>query len=250
MADNRTRTRNRVKRIMEAVVPGFILQPLLTQRMKQKYRVYAGRSAEDVFTDIHDNNRWRGRQSVSGQGSDLEQTKTIRELLPKLVAEMGITSILDVPCGDFNWMQHVDLGPCQYVGGDIVASLAAKCQELYGSPTRRFIHLDITKDDLPKTDMILCRDCFIHLPIELIRLAIGNFKRCGAKYLFTTNGPNKKVNVDIITGGYRLPNLRLPPFNFPPPIRTMRDDAPSQLLAENPDFDRYMELWELSQIPD
>ncbi|MDB5291027.1 MAG: hypothetical protein JWL69_2268 [Phycisphaerales bacterium] len=243
------KTRNRLKRIMESVVPGFILQPMLTRRMKRKYHAYAGRSAEDVFTDIHDNNRWRGRQSVSGQGSDIDQTRTIRAFLPELIRELKIGAILDVPCGDFNWMQHVDLGDCRYIGGDIVATLAAKCQAAYGSPARRFLHLDIAKDDLPRADLILCRDCFIHLPIELIQSAVKNFKRSGAKYLFTTNGPTRKVNADIVAGGYRLPNLRLPPFNFPEPIKSMRDDPPSQHLAGNPDFDRYMELWELDKIP-
>ncbi|MDB5305439.1 MAG: hypothetical protein JWM97_2988 [Phycisphaerales bacterium] len=244
-----SKAKTHLKRVVETFCPGFLLRPMLTLRAARKYRAYAGRSAEDVFTDIHDNNRWRGRQSVSGQGSDLAQTATIRGVLPQVVRELGIRSILDAPCGDFNWMQHVDLGDCTYIGGDIVAALAAKCQAQFGGPRRRFIHLDITKDDLPPVDLIFCRDCFIHLPLALVEAALRNFKRSGAKYLFTTTIPNKKVNSDIVAGGYRPINLRLPPFHFPPPLRSIRDDPPSDLLADNPDFQRHMELWEIKELP-
>jgi hypothetical protein len=39
------------------------------------------------------------RQQV-GPGSSLEQTAVIRDQLPKLIAEPGINSVLDIPCGD------------------------------------------------------------------------------------------------------------------------------------------------------
>lgn len=240
--------RNRLKRIMETVVPGGVLAALITRRMMRRYRAYAGRSTQEVFTDIHDSNRWNGRQSVSGQGSDLEQTQTIRPTLPQIIRRFGVTSILDVPCGDFNWMRHVDLGDCRYVGGDIVASMAAKCQAAFGNSKRQFLQVDITRDELPRTDLILCRDCFIHLPLELIQQALRNFKRSGAKYLFVTNAPTKKFNADIPAGGYRPVNFRLAPFQFPPPVFSMREDPPSRHLANNPDYERFMELWELGSI--
>ena len=34
--------------------------------------------------------------------------------------ELALTLVLDVPCGDFAWMRHVDLGDAAYVGADIV----------------------------------------------------------------------------------------------------------------------------------
>jgi SAM-dependent methyltransferase len=240
--------RNGMKRVLETVLPGFILGPMLTRRMMRKYQAYAGRSPEDIFTDIHDKKLWRGRQSLSGQGSDLQQTQTIRRVLPEVIKQYDIKSILDVPCGDFHWMREVELANCQYVGGDIVAAMIEKCQAAFGDARRRFAHVDITRDELPKCDLILCRDCFIHLSLELIQAAVQNFRRSGARYLFVTNAPTKKVNIDIPPGGYRPVNLRLAPFHFPPPLYSMHDDAPSQLLKDNPDFQRYMELWDLSAI--
>jgi SAM-dependent methyltransferase len=241
--------RNNLKRFIEKVLPGKMLAALTTRRMMRRYRAFAGRSTKDVFTEIHDSNHWRGRQSVSGQGSDFEQTQTIRQTLPEIIERFGIASILDVPCGDFNWMQHVELGDCTYTGGDIVAAAAAKCQAAFGNATRRFIQIDITRDELPRVDLIICRDCFIHLPRELIQKALANFKRSGARYLFVTNAPTKTFNVDIPPGGYRPVNFRLAPYHFPPPLFSMREDPPSRLLADNPDYQRYMELWELSSIP-
>ncbi len=62
---------------------------------------------------------------------------------PKLIAELGITSVLDIPCGDMNWLQHVDLGSTRYIGADIVESLLAFNTLQYASATREFHVLDL-----------------------------------------------------------------------------------------------------------
>jgi hypothetical protein len=44
---------------------------------------------------------------LSGPGSTVEETEGVRTALPVLINTFGIRSIIDVPCGDFNYMRAV-----------------------------------------------------------------------------------------------------------------------------------------------
>src|SRR5580765_5333146 len=77
-------------------------------------------SMESIFSGIYLNNSWSNPESVSGRGSTLAHTEMIRKTLPDLLAHLHARSLLDAPCGDFNWMQYVDLGGIQYTGADVV----------------------------------------------------------------------------------------------------------------------------------
>jgi len=61
-----------------------------------------------------------------------------------------------------------------YIGGDIVVPLIVSVADKYSSPTRSFRVMDLTKDVLPDCDLILVRDCFIHLSFESIFAAVRN----------------------------------------------------------------------------
>src|SRR5947207_15489029 len=73
-----------------------------------------GRNPERVFTRIYRDGAWGGKESISGPGSDSSQTHVIIEALPRLLDELSIETMLDVPCGDWNWMQAVDLRGIRY----------------------------------------------------------------------------------------------------------------------------------------
>jgi hypothetical protein len=62
------------------------------------------RSRERLFTNIYRSNHWGGADSVSGGGSDLEQTSALRAALPGVLQRLGVRTLLDAPCGDFHWM--------------------------------------------------------------------------------------------------------------------------------------------------
>jgi hypothetical protein len=59
----------------------------------------------------------------SGAGSDLEATKVVAAALPAVLESLGVRTILDIPCGDFLWMRHVDLSAVTYIGADVIESL-------------------------------------------------------------------------------------------------------------------------------
>jgi len=198
------------------------------------------------FTAFYRNNTFRGRESVSGEGSSLEQTATIRAELPKLISEIGATSFLDAPCGDFHWMQHVELGVEKYFGVDVVEDLIAANQRRYGSATRQFMCLNLIEDVPPIADLALCRDCLVHLNFESAGRIVRNFKRSGTRYLLSTTFVGHENNQDLWKGDiWRTLNLELPPFNFPKPLKLINENCTEGAGAYG---DKCLGLWRLSDL--
>lgn len=200
---------------------------------------------ESTFAPFYAENRWGDEESVSGPGSSAARTAKLRGELPLLLQEIGARTLLDAPCGDFNWMKDTSLGVEQYTGADVIPDLIERNRELYGNDTTRFVLLDITRDKLPRVDVIMCRDCFIHFSYRHISAAIRNFKRSGSTYLLTNSYRAWQQNTNIRTGDFRPVNLRLPPFNFPPPLRQIDEKLPEE---EAQFFGKTLGLWKLSDL--
>ena len=183
-----------------------------------------GADREAVVRDIFTFNRWNDPESASGVGSSSRYTEELRRRLPGLLRKYGMRSILDVPCGDFAWMRQVPLDPdMRYVGGDIVPELVERLQREFASPQRRFERLDVISSPLPKADVLICRDCFIHLSNADVLSALDNIVASDLSYLLATTYRFGRVNADIATGQFRVINLQAPPFSLPPPIETIVD---------------------------
>lgn len=184
---------------------------------KRELRDFRDASIEEVFTRIYLSNKWGSNESVSGKGSSLQRTAGLTKAFPDLLGKINARSILDIPCGDFHWMQKVDLRGIEYIGADIVAPLIESNNRKFGSAQQKFLQLDLTADALPEVDVVFCRECLVHLSFENIFLALANIRRSGSTYLFTTHFPALERNEDIVTGKHRRLNFRLAPFNWPEP---------------------------------
>jgi hypothetical protein len=175
-------------------------------------------SKEYVFTSIWRNNYWGSEQSLSGPGSTLEQTASLREKMPLMFDEIGIKSVFDAPCGDMYWMQYVlQNANFNYLGGDIVGELVKANKSKFSNTKVDFIKFDITADVFPIADVWLCRAVFFHLSNRDIYLALEQFVASDVQYILTTNCVTNQQhkNIDIATGDWRLLDLTRPPFNFP-----------------------------------
>jgi hypothetical protein len=192
------------------------------------------------FEQIARQNLW-GAASRSGLGSELAATEGFRERLPSFLARHGVRSLLDVPCGDFGWLSTVDLGVV-YTGADIVTSLVDENARRYGGPSsgRRFLALDLTQDPLPRADLVLCRDCLVHLSFDNITRALANIRTSGATYLLTTTFLEHEANTDIEDGDWRMLNLEYSPFNLPPPIDVLVEHCEE---GEGAYDDKALGLW-------
>jgi SAM-dependent methyltransferase len=193
---------------------------------KLRARRYRRASRQEAFADIYRKNAWGSGESVSGPGSDLLQTRVVRAVLPELLNRLNVATFLDASCGDFHWMSQIDLGRASYIGADIVPELIAGNQQRYAAPNRQFIHRDITTDPLPQADLVLCRDCLMHLGFAEIAAALRNIHSTGASHFLITTFTGTKRNADIGHGGWWPMNLQLPPFSLPPPLEIYPEDPP------------------------
>jgi hypothetical protein len=128
-----------------------------------------------------------------------------------------------------------------YIGGDIVRSLIEENSKQYASATRTFRVIDITEDALPPSDVLLCRDLFIHLSNSLAISALRNIADAELTYLLVTNHPDVVENIDIDPGMYRGVNLCIAPFNFPPPLEQLDDHRVGILF-------RQLALWRIADL--
>lgn len=200
---------------------------------------------EKIFARILEEYRPVGDESLSGPGSTLANTAEIRHALPLLVEDIGARSLLDAPCGDFNWMKQVTLRLERYIGVDILADVIEQNQKRYGQPARSFTHLDITRHPLPKADLILCRDCLTHFCYTDIFRALKNFKQSHSTYFLTTTYLDHKINSDIETGGWRPLNFSRPPFCFPAPLRLINEKCKENGGRYS---DKFLGLWNLADV--
>jgi len=199
---------------------------------------------EWTFTEIYLNNGWSNSESDSGPGSTMGATRHIREVLPSLFRRYGIHSMLDLPCGDFNWLRHIELSDIEYLGGDIVEQLIEVNTRNYQSERVAFRQLDLLSSDLPSRELIMCRDCLVHLSFADIHSALGNLARTDFQWILMTHFPDVSENLDIETGGWRPLNFTLAPFCLPDPV---------DLVQETPDSsgdysDKSLALWNRSTL--
>ena len=204
-------------------------------------------SEKDRFGLIYKTGYWRSRKngSLSGAGSDKEATANIHKSLENFLQENNIKTMLDLPCGDWNWMSKVDLGDVSYIGADIVDEIITSNAKRFGSSNRTFKVMDILNDDLPQVDLIFVRDCFVHLEDEQIIKAVNNISRSRSTFLATTTYPKCNFNqVPVEIDRWRQINLELEPFLFSQQISCMDDRSYSDPL-EN---DKYMGVWKISDL--
>lgn len=186
-------------------------------------------------------------EPISGSGATLTQTESIRDELPKILNQINAKTIIDAPCGDFTWMKEVDLNDFQYIGIDIVEELIVKNNNEYANGRRTFLARDIVKDIIPTADLMLCRDCFVHLSNRDILRTIRNFKRSGSLYLLTTTFTKLEKNSNLVSGrGWRPINLQRPPFNFPEPLEIINENCTE---ADGMYYDKSLALWRVSSLP-
>lgn len=200
-----------------------------------------------MFDKIYADNLWGGSESKSGS-SGIRDTEDLRKFLPHLLDRLQIRTILDVPCGDFVWMKTVDLQGRSYIGADIVSEMVAKNTENFGRGNIQFCTIDLRKDPLPSVDLVLCRDCLIHLSFKDCREALRNIMRSGATWFLTTTHPDLVENRPIRTGDYRPLNLEKPPFNFPKPLQLTRDRYEPKDLEDLVDPFKSIGLWRVEDL--
>ena len=230
-----------------ALLPAAQRPPVLASlRYREHADLLHGRPADEIFSYIYQTNLWGSVESHSGEGSELGATALLRRRIPALLRRVGARRLLDAPCGDFGWMDHVNLGGIDYCGVDIVDELVRRNTARYGGAHRRFVQADLITDPLPTADVILCRDCLVHLSYPQILDSFANFRASGATYLLTTTFVELDANIDVATGDWRPLNFCLPPFRMPPPVDVIVEGCTEAGGAYS---DKSLGLWRVADLP-
>ena len=230
-----------MKKLIKKMIPFFVIK----WYKNKKSAKFLDKDTKEVFTEIYNTNHWKSSESISGTGSEISQTKSLIKSLNELIQDKNISSILDIPCGDFGWMKEVDLSNIKYTGADIVEKIIDINKKKYLINNLEFKVIDLINDQLPKNDLMIIRDCFVHLSYSDIDKAIKNIKLSGCKYLLLTTFVNNNSNYDIITGDWRKLNFQKKPFNFPDPILIIEENCTE---GDGIFKDKSMALWEIDKI--
>jgi hypothetical protein len=210
-----------------------------------------GAAGDDVtpltaFRHAYATNHWAGPDSPSGAGASLDQTAAIRRSLPELFRRLEVRTLLDLPCGDCSWMATIDIGAVKYIGADFLPELIQATRRRHADSGREFRVLDLLSSPLPAADLVLCRDCLVHLSFEDIARAIANLRATRFTYLLTTTVPEQTVNEDILTGDWRPLNLEVAPFHWPRPQHILNEGCTE---ANGLFADKSLGLWRLDVLP-
>jgi SAM-dependent methyltransferase len=209
----------------------------------------------DNLRAVFETKTWAGKEGKdprSGPGSDLESTARLRAALPGVFKRFKVKTFVDAPCGDWFWMQHVNLKGIKYIGGDISKDLLDDVAKEFTKPGVRFMHLDITSDPLPDSDMLMCRDCLFHLKFWLKWKFFENFAASKTKYLMMTMHHVPENQMVMANGGFRRFNPMMAPFNFPAPLEIITETADTLsddiLRAETVNDHRSLGIWSHAQV--
>lgn len=195
-----------------------------------------------------------GRDSMSGVGSKIGfQTHNSLLLLAKLIRAQNITTMLDVPCGDANWIFEARETDAleMYVGIDLAASVVNLNRERFAHHANKQFHVwDLGKCPIPQLaasggstkpfDLIHVRDVLQHMTLSQGRAAASNLLKSGASFIVATtyhDGSNKGVETDTERrkGAFFRNDLSKAPYNFPAPIACVRTDPFSDSVGFDSD---------------
>ena len=234
-----------VRKLLKLLTPVDLIdyyRRIRYSKFKKNSKFY-GKTIHQTFEEIYMSDYWKGQESKSGTGSDSLQASKLQKELPKIFKNYNIKSILDIPCGDFNWMKKIDLSQIRYLGGDIVPGIIEKNVQHNANDNISFKVLDLTTDKLPQVDLIICRDCLVHFSYEHIYKALSNILLSNSKYLLVTSFNNRKFNYDITTGDWRPLNLEIFPFDFSDPVLKL-----DEVTTDKEFNDKQLLMWEIKNL--
>src|SRR5690349_22298590 len=216
------------------------------RRFAEQKRELEKLGLQERFERIYHTNLWADPETRSGVGSNLDSTRVLREKLPDALRSLGTRVLLDVPCGDFTWMERVDLSSIDYIGGDIVHSIVEANRAHKAGPRRSFVELDLTRDELPDADVLLCRDCLVHLSYANIARVFDNVRRSRIRYILMTSFPGRGDNADVEDGDWRPLDFEAPPFSFPEPALTIVEECEEEGGSY---ADKSLCAWAVAELP-
>jgi 2-polyprenyl-3-methyl-5-hydroxy-6-metoxy-1,4-benzoquinol methylase len=215
---------------------------------------FVGKTPEEIFNLVYDTRDWGSEESVSGYGSTMEHTKSSRMRLPGIFKKYEIKRVLDVACGDFNWIKNIAGKTDYYRGTDIVKRLVDSNNKKYGVPGKIEFECGNLIEGINNDgnfDAIIAKDVLVHFPTKDVLKVINNFRKSGIKYIFLSHFPTITKNSDlIIHGQWRPINFTKAPFNLGNPLEIIWERSeiyswPDENNVRIKRTDKSLSLWRI-----
>ena len=213
----------------------YWLRKIYVSKIFQKLPIKKDFLRKIIFTSIFQSNHWVQEEdifpkefiSISGHGSNIntDQSNNLISSLSSFIKNYKINSFLDMPCGDFLWMNELlkKNKIMNYLGIDIVDEIIKKNKKKYENEKIKFSTFDIINFHTDeKFELVFMRDFFIHINNADIKKVLSNIQKMNIDYFAFENYDISK-NEDVITGRHRKVNLKLDPFNLGDPIFFFKD---------------------------
>jgi len=201
-----------------------------------------------TFRTILQQKKWvneQDQESLSGTGSSKTRTIHVLHALRSVIKKYVVSSMLDIPCGDYNWMSNLEKEHLIYTGAELLPEIVEKNNKRYGRENIQFRIMDITVDALPVHDLVFCRDCLVHFSYEDIYKALRRIYQSKGRFLLMTTFPAQETNEDIVTGGWRPLNFVQAPFQLPAPIELYNEHCTEGGGAFG---DKSLGLWRIDDL--
>jgi hypothetical protein len=197
-----------------------------------------------IFSQIYANGAWVMREnqdSLSGVGSTQVATRELSTQLSDFLREVACRRLVDIGCGDFNWM-HTVQGDFDYLGVDVVPQVIEQNTALYANGRRRFSCADATRGPIETGDVAICREVLFHLSFKDGLKLLRNVRAAGFKHVLFTTDNSVWFNSDIRSGDFRRINLLRSPYALLAPSRELADDKVSR--------GRALAVWQGCALPE
>ena len=120
--------KNFIKLVFFSTLKKILFYPFIhffEKKSKMKKKILHLNDVKDRFTKIYQSNYWNNDESVSGFSSTVAATENLKSQLTVILEKFNIETILDDPCGDFNWMNFFlkENKLKNYIGVDLVSEI-------------------------------------------------------------------------------------------------------------------------------
>lgn len=193
---------------------------------RKTQRQYGSLALAEAFTKVYESGAWGSVDAEgmpnSGLGSRGEYVAQWCSFIDAQFRNHGVASVADLGCGDL--LVGTAMARMGYIvtGVDVADPVASWSQRRQGKERVRFVHADLTKDQLPGADAAILRQVLQHLTNSEVKAALANIQQTYPLVFITEHvytGPGCVPNIDMPHGpGTRVPMLSgvfidQPPFN-------------------------------------
>jgi len=198
-----------IKKFVKSFVPRSVVSGIRNLRTPVGYEDYKKLSTQQVFEKIYETNAWgRGQDPeqkfYSGTGShDGLVAATYVNAVRGFLDSSGLVKpdAVDLGCGDFSVGSQIRPLCRRYIACDIVDGLIEFNRRKFASLDVDFRTLDLTRDDLPRADIVFVRQVLQHLSNTQIKRALPQLAE---KYKYLVLTEHLPANEDFV------PNLDKP----------------------------------------